>query len=293
VSKPPDLPQIYAYLEAEVKEVASASLATDPLHSILARACLAKTFEFNQFLAGHASEHQSFFFTATLRGICEDIIALKYFKDCVDPADTQTILQAWIHLQYLEGVDAQTQFFNANRPHQPVLKNGNVGSRMEETINRIRAYRKKFNWRRTPPTTQQMAEASGLGPLYDYLYDATSRVVHFSPSVLLRMGWGPENKPDATYHFSSENFFRYYSQFNEFYGVYLFVLFFDIMKDQLGLSEKFSNAVEDLRSYLNDCWRWPEMVTFAEMNLPEPSPILYALGRLMHDQQNESGESDA
>ena len=50
--------------------------------------------------------------------------------------------------------------------------------------------RKGNRWRkhREWPSVREMAEPTGLLPLYDFLYAATSSFVHYSPNNLIRMG---------------------------------------------------------------------------------------------------------
>src|SRR4051812_21036628 len=43
-------------------------------------AAFAKSFEFNLFLQRNRSNKNSFFFTPFLRGLCEDLITLKYLE---------------------------------------------------------------------------------------------------------------------------------------------------------------------------------------------------------------------
>ena len=41
-----------------------------------------------------------------------------------------------------------------------------------------------------PPTTKWIAEQTDSVSLYDFLYSATSRMLHFSPQEIFRRGWG-------------------------------------------------------------------------------------------------------
>jgi hypothetical protein len=50
--------------------------------------------------------------------------------------------------------------------------------------------RQKLNWRDKTPTVRFMAQATGEGKRYNFLYHATSRAVHFSVGELSRRGWG-------------------------------------------------------------------------------------------------------
>jgi len=101
-------------------------------------------------------------------------------------------------------------------------------------VQRLRAMRKGNRWKkhREWPSVREMAEPGGLLPLYDFLYAATSSFVHFSPNNLIRMGkviGGGERMA-----FSTMNFSDYYSAFNRFYGLFLFITFATTFATMLG-----------------------------------------------------------
>ena len=121
-----------------------------------------------------------------------------------------------------------------------------------------------------------MAEKSGVELLkfvYDFIYRLTSGAVHFNPQVLLRLGWGPFIPSTLTLSkvtFSSNNMSSYYNAINQIYGSFLLSLYFELFEGFLLPNEKEKAAVVRLREYLLDERRWPEMVTFEELNLPPP-----------------------
>jgi hypothetical protein len=69
-----------------------------------------------------------------------------------------------------------------------------------------------------------MAKSANLHALYSYLYSTASKWVHFSPQILLRMGWGGA-KDDVGDHtertFTAANFSQYYVEFNKTYSLLL------------------------------------------------------------------------
>lgn len=151
---------------------------------------------------------------------------------------------------------------------------------------KLNPLKQKYGWRKDKPSVSQMAKACGLDEVYDYLYAATSRTVHFSPSVLFRMGWGSE-QPDRPYTFSISHFSSYYDSFNVFYGSYLFVLLGDTIKSHCQFSDNSHEIIEKIKKELNEWLRWPEVVTFEEMNMPKPNILPYALSVVMSKEQAE------
>jgi hypothetical protein len=165
---------------------------------------------------------------------------------------------------------SQAEFFKLARPDQPVLSaTTEVGKLRDE----MRALWQKNGWPNLRnawmPPVRQIAEkhdANVLATLYEYIYRLTSGMVHFNPQVLLRSGWGDPPR----FHFSSENFNDYYLAYARMYGMFLFCLYFELFQSELAADEKTLAVVERIKEGLLLEPRWPEMVTFEEMNQPNP-----------------------
>ncbi|NJL82890.1 MAG: hypothetical protein HC890_07895 [Chloroflexaceae bacterium] len=279
------LAEHYQSLESEVREVAIAIPISTARLQIVAVASLAKNFEFNLYVTSQPSNSSSFFLQPTLRGLCEDVINLKYLIEQVDSADAEALITSWMSQQTSESIEKQENFFQSNRPYQPVLSN--VRAENSDSLrSKLSPLKQKYGWRKDKPSVSQMAKACDLNEVYDYLYAATSRTVHFSPSVLFRMGWGPE-QPDKPYTFSTSHFNGYYDSFNVFYGSYLFILLCDTIKSHCQFSANFQEIVGKIKKELNEWLRWPEMITFEEMNVPKPNILPYALSVVMSKEQAE------
>ncbi len=68
------------------------------------------------------------------------------------------------------------------------------------------------------PSVAWLAKKTGERPTYDHIYAATSRFVHFSPSVLLKLSWYQGKSATIT----SRTFEPYWSRFCLYWGVRLF-----------------------------------------------------------------------
>jgi hypothetical protein len=135
-----------------------------------------------------------------------------------------------------------------------------------------------------------MAKASSLAPLYSYIYAATSKWVHFSPHILLRMGWGGTSDDvgdDTEWSFTTSNFGQYYTEFNQ---VYALMLLLHLVRGPAAniIPSDAASTVEALQSHLDNPLRWPEDVTFEEMNLKGPGSLHRILLRAAH----EIGDAD-
>ncbi len=273
----------YQSLESEVKEVAVAIPISTTNLQIVTVASLAKSFEFNLYVTSQLSSSSAFFLQSTLRGLCEDVIVLKYLIEKVDSVDTEVLISSWMSQQTSESIEKQENFFQSNRPYQPVLSNARTESK-DSLRSKLNHLKKKYRWRKDKPSASEMAKACDLNEVYDYLYAATSRTVHFSPSVLFRMGWGSDqlDKPST---FSTSHFNGYYDSFNVFYGSYLFVLLCSTIQSYCQFSDDFQEITGKIKEELNEWPRWPEMITFEEMNVPKPNMLPYALSVLMSKEQ--------
>jgi hypothetical protein len=281
----PKLRSLFQRIEPTIRALAIAPVATKDMYDVALRAAFAKNFEFNSFVTQQHTGDNLFFVTGTLRGICEDIIGLK-FAAPLPLEERSAFIVAVMNLRGLEGIRGQTEFFATNRPFQPVMTTApffeEKGREARETLRELGA---RHAWRtnRSLPSVRFMAEVGGLLPIYDYLYAATSEWVHFSPHVLLRMGWTKESLPTAKeFVFSTVTYTGYYWAFNLFYGSYLFALFCRTFCQYLDLSSAVLEAVAQIEQELDHEPRWPEVFTFEEYNIKPPHPLQYLLRALAY-----------
>src|SRR5260370_10508834 len=186
-------------------------------------AALIKAYEFCNEAAG-SDKGQSFFLLASLRGICEDYITLKFVH-----AQAAAVKNEVIHLRMLEEATdssiAQWRFFKENHPSQRLYYRDSFDQELEQVRGDLRKLLKEHPVRKNAsmPSIYYMADKVGMQPLYRYVYHATSQFVHFSPRILLRMGWeGPPRFTFATAHFGD-----YYHHFSIFYGTFLLISIYE------------------------------------------------------------------
>ena len=229
-----------------------------------------RTFEFVE-LAAKQEPERALFLMPALRGITEDIIYFRFLSR-FPPQTRESVIGYIMGFALQEKLKWQDAFFRTFRPFQPVLQPKNVDK--EEIAEHLRSFWRENGWpslrNREVPPVRQLAEKSDPGLLevvYDFIYRLTSDAVHFSPQILLRSGWG--NLPiDTT--FSSSHMGPYYLAVNQVYGSYLLCLYFEFFGEFLEPNQEEENAIAELRKYLLERPRWPEMVTFEEMNVPDP-----------------------
>ena len=251
---------------------------TKNLYLSCLRASFVKTFEFVDF-AWKQQPEIALFFTSTLRGIAEDLIYLRYLSMHERVTREQVVLDM-LHLSAIEGMDKQNRFYKTFRPFQMVMSGSFSNTTKREASERLNLFWRDNGWpklnpERAIPPTRQIAERIDEGVLkvvYDFIYRLTSITVHFNPRILLRSGWG-SNLSEMT--FNPEDMGRYYLAMSQIYGTYLLYLYFEMFGRYLRTNPDEKADVSKLRELLLRIDRWPEMVTFEEMNQSIPTlPLL-------------------
>jgi len=183
--------------------------------------------------------------------------------------DRNEIVSLLFRQETASRLSTQSNFFELARPEQPVLpviQPAVDKTKIEESIRQIW---KRNGWPSSRmPTTRQIAEKNNidvLTMLYDYIFRLTSGSVHFNPYVLIRTGWGKQ-----IVRFSPKNFSKYYVAYARTYGLLLFCCYFELFGRFLRPNKRVSALVTELRFDLVGEFRWPEMITFEEMNLRPP-----------------------
>ena len=249
-------------LHGHISEMSVGSLAEHGSYGVVLRAAITKSYEFAKFVL---TEHKApFFCSATLRGICEDLIVLSFLRKC---DDRNLAVELIAQGQMLEGTISQSQFIERERPWQPVFS-------LSEEYKVVLAQRtdkfcREQSWKKSGraqlPSVRSMAMSSGLLEIYEFFYSITSRWVHFSPHILMRMGWGSSElndrpAPETQYRFSTDNFELYYREFNRVYGLYLFhrlsTTFIDEFEDAIAVAK----LLDEIDVHISKVLRWPEPV---------------------------------
>ncbi|HEX8521679.1 MAG TPA: DUF5677 domain-containing protein [Tepidisphaeraceae bacterium] len=263
--------EVLSQIEPLIARTSRGSTREDGFFISCVRAALAKNFELNTFIQAHDAGIHDFAITASLRGVCEDIIALRFIGTFAKQHREEAVAVLMLK-SVMELLQEQTKFFEKYRPSQPILDANNVAAEIHNLRLRLRQMRKSYRWKkhREWPSVQEMAEFTHLRPLYDFLYAATSCFVHFSPSNLIRMGAPVQDQ----LQFSTSNFTEYYHAFNCLYGLFLFITFCTKFSAMLGIREEIRPHIEQLIRLTDEEIRWPELITIEELNLPSVSKML-------------------
>lgn len=259
-------------LKPFVEDRSHFELRSGKSYSACLRASFVRSFEFAEVSFKSRRSDVEYFLAPALRGIVEDVIFLRFLASVAN-SDRETIITNMLRLEIASGLERQRDFFGLFRPFQPVLGKGI--SDQTDLKNQVRDTFKRIGWpnlRTVTPRTIELArkcEPGVLEVVYEFIFRLTSGLVHFSPQILLKSGWG-QSKSSIT--FSTKNMNQYYKNIAQIYGSFIFILYFEFFGRFLRPGPNVKELVDQLRDNLLKIFRWPEMVTFEEMNQPVPQP---------------------
>lgn len=268
-------------------------LRRDRFFPILVKASFVKTYELIFDIYNPKKKLNDFFLVPNLRGICEDLIVLG-FLNSIDKADREELTKIIFGYKLFKEAIDQANFFHKVRPFQNVVSSTATKDKLRDLENEARQILKKYKCQNRKgnilPNTRILSEKQNLDLLttvYDFLFRLTSRMVHFNPSTLMAMGWG-DTKDEMK--FSTINFKGYYYSMVSIYGLYLFCLYFELFKENLKAPKEVKNNITILRRKLLMLPRWPEMVTFEEMNQSSPKNDLNQIvHQMIYAEKHEKG----
>lgn len=271
-------------IEKEALSVANFNMSREGFFKGVLRSAFARTFEFARLVHKHKLQdvdETGFFLAAGLRGIAEDLISLRFIRK-LKRSDRDEVIKARMMITVADVEAKQRAFFKRNRPFQPIIKRSFPSSEVARVKDRLTTIGHTSGMWRTAnklPPVEQMAARVKLKQFYQFIYAATSELVHFNVRIALRSGWG--RSPQQVV-FSTKNFAPYYLEFAQFFSVYILIKFCRSFRRDLGLSTDLMKVITEMQIVLNDRLRWPEAVTFEEMNVKNPNELIRIVLKVAH-----------
>ncbi|QRE76995.1 DUF5677 domain-containing protein [Methylobacterium aquaticum] len=132
----------------------------------------------------------------------------------------------------------------------------------------------KLGWRQNSvkPTVSHIAQQVGRKAEYDFIYEATSKFVHFSPNELMRRAWGTHKEM----HIASKNFTSYWAPFALHWGLRILM---DTMIVSLGSHDEKSPASEQAHA---------RIMEILESGVVPPIPIITPVELAWGDRPSQS-----
>ena len=215
---------------------------------------------------------ESMFLKSGLRAICEDLIYVVAISKW-PLEDANKYIDKLLLYECNKNIKSQHEFFKKEKPNSLYLKPSDFLPSIKVNIDDLVNFWKKngySNCEGSFPSVFRIAKQNGLEHMYNFLYHATSKSVHHSAHYLYRMGFGNEKTQKDEFHFQVGNFKKYFFAFCQFYGIYLLCLYYKHLGVKIGIKECLSKEISLLLQMQEDM-RWPEIVTFEEMNVKPPS----------------------
>lgn len=268
------LENIFSGLSPLMQEFSKSQAGHRKFFEKVTKAAFVKLYEFN-YTVIKSDDENIYFIMPVLRGICEDYIALKFISDEFGD-DRDRVVELKFNEDLYKSARIQWEFFKKNHSDQILFYQEDFPTQEKAYRDELRhlMIAKGIRLSRNDvslPTTNTMAKRAALLELYEYVYHATSSLVHFNPRILARMGWG--RTPEIA--FSVKNFNDYYKDFACFYGAFLFTEFCKWMLNINLIDKAIEPALQQINDLIKARHRWPELVTFEEMNIGPLSKTLF------------------
>lgn len=203
---------------------------------VIRRAMLCRQYECLECILHLVEQNRGYAGVPLLRPACEELIWAKYLA-LIDEVSTYNLLLCLAQKEMYDSLTAQDNyvgraetkkcglldFLERLTKHQPKVR------RMVKILGRRLHWPKNNIDAGTLPSIKWLAQRTGMRWVYDFVYHASSRYVHFSTAELLRRAWGT---PDEV-TIRSTNFDQYWSAFALVWGHKLLTETFLVLQKQL------------------------------------------------------------
>ena len=266
------LSKLYKELENEIRPLLQVEFQSELFSVNFKTAALSKSFEFNYQITSEKAEEVSLFTIPMLRGLCEDIIILKFIDEFIK-IDKEELLKQLTLKQQIKLLKSQENFFAEYKPEQIIFNFDDKDTKLQSHNSAFKRIMETNGFKNSNdlPKVIEMANKVGLANFYDFMYRATSEFVHFSPHILLRMGWN--KKSSNTFAYSTKNFNKYYSFFSVFYGSYLFIKLTTLFENDFNFNSTIKEGFKGIENLLMSEFQYPELITLEEMNIDKAESL--------------------
>lgn len=205
----------------------SSKLAWEPstgFRRVIFRAIIIRQYECLEGIVHLVEKNRGYAGVALLRPAFEELIWAKYLAQ-LDEGDANNLLVCLAQKEIFETLKSQDDYIGRTQTKKLGLfdhLNKMIGVQ-PATRSQLSDLGKRLGWNKRmiansmPPSLQFLAKKTGMTSLYNFLFHASSRFVHFSTSELLRRAWGSPKEITIR----SENFSDYWSTFALVWGLKL------------------------------------------------------------------------
>jgi len=195
----------------------------DSFRQLTFRAILRKQFETLNAIVVLRAVGRGNAAIALLRPMCEEIIWSDYLVT-LPAEDAGRLLLCMARTGLYDTYLAQKSYAQAVQMGDlgfSIDSEKRLADSAEESDRELRLLSKKLGWperKLVMPTTKYLAKVTNRLEMYNFLYHATSRFVHFSVTELMRLVWG---KPGEV-RVASNFFDKYWGDFSLYWGGWIY-----------------------------------------------------------------------
>ena len=193
----------------------------EKFHEILRRAALIRQREAISAIIALCETGHAAFAVCMIRPAYEEMLWLMYFEKYPDDAAAIT------HFMTIAGIgkalEVQTKYIGEDTMVQggfPKRFLESFAAGYQDAVEQLRVIGARLGWRKASeqPTLAHIAQSVGRKAEYDFIYEGTSRFVHFSPHELTRRGWGTQREMFV----SSNTFAPFWGRFALYWSIRIF-----------------------------------------------------------------------
>jgi hypothetical protein len=145
--------------------IAKGSLKRNTWYSLCVKASLAKCYEFNVAIPRLSAAEGAFFAMSALRGICEDLIVLRFYRQTAFSGSRGSAPRAARSRDGKAHQAAGCFFFRSFRPQQPVLRLKDPDAPIASCLAAAQAVWRRHGWPnfkgKEMPPVREIAERQG------------------------------------------------------------------------------------------------------------------------------------
>ena len=198
---------------------------SDGVFPLIPKTILRRQFDSLEAISLLVDKGMGFAAGPVLRPSCEEFIWVKYLLSIPLPT-AEGLIRCMAAGEVYDGLNAQYKAAGIDGMQNLglMLHFDRIKRERKDRNKLLREIGASLNWpedtikRAGLPSVAWLAKKTGERLTYDHIYAATSRFVHFSPSVLLKLSWYQGKSATIT----SRTFETYWSRFCLYWGVQLF-----------------------------------------------------------------------
>jgi hypothetical protein len=275
------LREVVAQLDIIMGDISRAPISIfngsrEVIYDVIRRAAVIRQREAIDAIISLCETGHSAFAVCLLRPAYEEQLWFEYLAN--HAADAPKLVFALSQKIIAESMRAQSEYLGREGMHRAGFTMKFVKmflAQAAQPVTTLKALGAKLGWRQGAdlPTLAQVAQSVGRKKEYDFLYEGTSRYVHFSAHELMRRAWGDHRE----IRISSNHFTGYWSAFALHWSLRIYINTIiacaDLFPDDSEHQVVYDHAMELLNNFIPEV----PILTYEELRPPASAQTLQRL----------------